>query len=383
MKFSQIKFGFIALLIAVTVLFTSVSAFATSDTEGESESQSETVIISETEPDTEDGGDASTEPPEESENREPSSTESGETKGDNTPETKPAAETETRRNNNGSGSGSGSGSGNSGSGGNSDRRNNNSSRGNSDSDEETEDDGKFTVYIELNNGEERLKFDLEEESTVPEPQEKPERKGFKFAGWFSDPEFETPWDFSKDIAKKGTVIYVKWEPDEGTVLHKITVSGLTGGTLEVNPPSAAKGETVNITVKPENGKRLKAGSILINGEASDYLSFVMPDGDVVLSAEFEDIPKKEEAKSNKKLIVVICVAAAALVAAAVSFFAIRRKNTADGDSGEWVDDSIKLQEGFKDGRVVKPDEDDGAIVISDDDGVVIMNDADDIIDRDD
>ena len=379
MKFSQIKFGFIALLIAVTVLFTSVSAFATSDTEGESESQSETVIISETEPDTEDGGDASTEPPEESENREPSSTESGETKGDNTPETKPAAETEKRRNNNGSGSGSG----NSGSGGNSDRRNNNSSRGNSDSDEETEDDGKFTVYIELNNGEERLKFDLEEESTVPEPQEKPERKGFKFAGWFSDPEFETPWDFSKDIAKKGTVIYVKWEPDEDTVLHKITVSGLTGGTLEVNPPSAAKGETVNITVKPENGKRLKAGSILINGEASDYLSFVMPDGDVVLSAEFEDIPKKEEAKSNKKLIVVICVAAAALVAAAVSFFAIRRKNTADGDSGEWVDDSIKLQEGFKDGRVVKPDEDDGAIVISDDDGVVIMNDADDIIDRDD
>lgn len=379
MKFSQIKFGFIALLIAVTVLFTSVSAFATSDTEGESESQSETVIISETKPDTEDGGDASTEPPEESENREPSSTESGETKGDNTPETKPAAETETRRNNNGSGSGSG----NSGNGGNSDRRNNNSSRGNSDSDEETEDDGKFTVYIELNNGEERLKFDLEEESTVPEPQEKPERKGFKFAGWFSDPEFETPWDFSKDIAKKGTVIYVKWEPDEDTVLHKITVSGLTGGTLEVNPPSAAKGETVNITVKPENGKRLKAGSILINGEASDYLSFVMPDGDVVLSAEFEDIPKKEEAKSNKKLIVIICVAAAALVAAAVSFFVIRRKNTADGDSGEWVDDSIKLQEGFKDGRVVKPDEDDGAIVISDDDGVVIMNDADDIIDRDD
>lgn len=379
MKFSQIKFGFIALLIAVTVLFTSVSAFATSDTEGESESQSETVIISETKPDTEDGGDASTEPPEESENREPSSTESGETKGDNTPETKPAAETETRRNNNGSGSGSG----NSGNGGNSDRRNNNSSRGNSDSDEETEDDGKFTVYIELNNGEERLKFDLEEESTVPQPQEKPERKGFKFAGWFSDPEFETPWDFSKDIAKKGTVIYVKWEPDEDTVLHKITVSGLTGGTLEVNPPSAAKGETVNITVKPENGKRLKAGSILINGEASDYLSFVMPDGDVVLSAEFEDIPKKEEAKNNKKLIVIICVAAAALVAAAVSFFVIRRKNAADGDSGEWVDDSIKLQEGFKDGRVVKPDEDDGAIVISDDDGVVIMNDADDIIDRDD
>ena len=379
MKFSQIKFGFIALLIAVTVLFTSVSAFATSDTEGESESQSETVIISETKPDTEDGGDASTEPPEESENREPSSTESGETKGDNTPETKPAAETETRRNNNGSGSGSG----NSGNGGNSDRRNNNSSRGNSDSDEETEDDGKFTVYIELNNGEERLKFDLEEESTVPQPQEKPERKGFKFAGWFSDPEFETPWDFSKNIAKKGTVIYVKWEPDEGTVLHKITVSGLTGGTLEVNPPSAAKGETVNITVKPENGKRLKAGSILINGEASDYLSFVMPDGDVVLSAEFEDIPKKEEAKNNKKLIVIICVAAAALVAAAVSFFVIRRKNASDGDSGEWVDDSIKLQEGFKDGRVVKPDEDDGAIVISDDDGVVIMNDADDIIDRDD
>lgn len=377
MKFSNIKFGFIALLIVITLLFTSFSAFATADLEDSSEPESETVIETESAPAQEETTENESESHSEGGTSEPDSRGSGEAESSR-PETKPNTTTETRRHSGGT-DGSGSG-GNAGR----DNRNNYDPGDSDDDDADSEDDGKFTVYIELNNGEERMKFDLDEEGVVPEPQKKPQRKGFKFAGWFSDPEFKTAWDFSKDVAKKGTVIYVKWVPDEGTVLYKITVSQLTGGTLEANPPSAAKGETVNITVKPENGKRLKAGSLLINGEASDFLSFVMPGGDVVLSAEFEDIPKKAEEKSNKKLVIIICVIAAAVVAAAVSFFAIRKKRADDGDGDAWVDDSIELQDGFKDGRVVKPEEDDGTIVIGDDDdGTVILSSVDDIIDPDD
>lgn len=214
----------------------------------------------------------------------------------------------------------------------------------------------FTVYIELNNGEERLRYDLESESTVPEPTTKPTRKGFKFVGWFADAEFKTAWNFAEDIAKEGTVIYVKWESDGSAVLHKITVAPTFGGTVEVNPSQAAKGERINITVVPEKGKRLKEGSILINGQKSDLLSFEMPGSDITVSAEFEDIPKNEEEESSSKLIIIIiALGAVAAVAVVVVVLAVSRRRAAEAldDDTEWLDESITVEDGFKNGKVVK------------------------------
>lgn len=229
---------------------------------------------------------------------------------------------------------------------------------NGDNGENGEEEKKgFTVYIELNNGEERKHYDLEKEGKVPEPTEKPVRKGFKFAGWFADPEFKTVWNFEKDIAKEGTVIYVKWEADKATVLHKVTVNPVVGGTIEVNPSVAAAGENINITVTPDKGKRLKEGSVFINGAQSDLLSFEMPSADVTVSAEFENIPKTEENKKDSGLVVIIIGAAViAAIAAAVIVTAIKRKNAAfdeDEDDDMWVDTSITVEDGFKDGKVVK------------------------------
>lgn len=229
---------------------------------------------------------------------------------------------------------------------------------NGDNGENGEEEEKgFTVYIELNNGEERKRYDLEKEGKVPEPTEKPVRKGFKFAGWFADPEFKTVWNFEKDIAKEGTVIYVKWEADKATVLHKITVTPAVGGTIEVNPSEAAAGENINITVTPDKGKRLKEGSVFINGAQSDLLSFEMISADVTVSAEFEDIPKTEENKRDSGLVMIIIgVAVIAAIAAAVIAVAIKRKNAAldeDEDDDMWVDNSITVEDGFKDGKVVK------------------------------
>lgn len=222
----------------------------------------------------------------------------------------------------------------------------------------------FTVYIELNNGEERLRYDLKKESVVPEPTAKPTRKGFKFAGWFADAEFKTAWNFKTDIAKKGTVIYVKWESDGSAVLHKITVTPTVGGTVEVNPTEAVKGERINITVVPDEGKRLKEGSILINGVKSELLSFEMLGSDITVSAEFEDIPQKSESKTDTKLIIILAAAVAAVaIAVAVVVGVSKKRNAETDDDGEWLDESITVEDGFKDGKVVKEIDEDEMFTI--------------------
>ncbi len=227
-----------------------------------------------------------------------------------------------------------------------------------------DEDETFTVYIELNNGEERLRYDLKEESVVPEPTAKPTRKGFKFAGWFADAEFKTAWNFKTDIAKKGTVIYVKWESDGSAVLHKITVAPTVGGTVEVNPKEAVKGERINITVVPDEGKRLKEGSILINGVKSELLSFEMLEGDMTVSAEFEDIPQKTEGKSDNKLVIILAAAVAAVAIAIAVVVAVSKRKSADPQEDEdWLDESITVEDGFKDGKVVKEIDEDEMFTI--------------------
>lgn len=227
-----------------------------------------------------------------------------------------------------------------------------------------DEDEIFTVYIELNNGEERLRYDLKEESVVPEPTAKPTRKGFKFAGWFADAEFKTAWNFKTDIAKKGTVIYVKWESDGSAVLHKITVAPTVGGTVEVNPKEAVKGERINITVVPDEGKRLKEGSILINGVKSELLSFEMLEGDMTVSAEFEDIPQKTEGKSDNKLVIILAAAVAAVAIAIAVVVAVSKRKSADPQEDEdWLDESITVEDGFKDGKVVKEIDEDEMFTI--------------------
>lgn len=228
-------------------------------------------------------------------------------------------------------------------------------------------EGAFFVYLERNNGERRLKFDLSEPGLVPEPNE-PVRPGYVFKGWFSDPEFKKAWDFSKHIAEKGTIIYAKWEPDANTIEYKIKVQNTKGGKIEVHPGSASVGEPVIITVIPEQGKRLLKGSITINGEHSDVLSFIMPREDVVVGASFEDIPE-EKTDNNKTIIIPIVIALAVLlvIGLVVVIIIIKYKTRPavieydengaiildnDDDDG-WVDDSIVIEDGFANGRIVR------------------------------
>lgn len=229
-------------------------------------------------------------------------------------------------------------------------------------------DGAFYVYLELNDGSKKQKTVMEKTGLLPEPSE-PTREGFVFDGWYSDAKFENEWNFFVDKASKEMTIYAKWVVDPNAVVYKISIEKTAGGKIKVTPETASEGEAVTITVTPDDGKRLTTGSLMINGKPSDVLSFVMPAGDVTISASFEDIPASEKNNEEKSssLLPILLIFTAIIVVAGIVIFVIRtkRKNTFDPDYDPdnpvvedvdediWIDDTIVIEDGFKEGKIVK------------------------------
>ncbi len=225
--------------------------------------------------------------------------------------------------------------------------------------------GSFFVYVEKNNGEPRLKRVMAKKGLVPEPNE-PVRDGYIFQGWYRDPEFKKQWNFFTDDADEGTIIYAKWSADPGSKQYKITVKDVVGGKVEVNPNTASLDEYVIINVTPDEGKRLVAGSVTINGRSTDVLSFLMPAKNVVIDARFEDIPAEEQVEDEKNLLPFI-IGGIVLVLAIVIIIVIsaRRRNDIseedidengtiidNDDDDDWFDDTITIEDGFKEGERV-------------------------------
>ena len=89
------------------------------------------------------------------------------------------------------------------------------------------------------------------------------------------------------------------EADE--VKHRVTVAAAPGGTITVSPTEASKGETVTVTVTPDSGKQMVAGSLKYSESktggsvvAISGNSFVMPDADVSVSCQFETAKEGSE-----------------------------------------------------------------------------------------
>lgn len=79
--------------------------------------------------------------------------------------------------------------------------------------------------------------------------------------------------------------------------YKIAVANISGGTVTATPNPAAAGEEVKLTVEPNDGKKLIAGSLsycLQSAGAKSVpidessLTFIMPAGDININAQFED-----------------------------------------------------------------------------------------------
>ncbi|MDR1692451.1 MAG: M6 family metalloprotease domain-containing protein [Oscillospiraceae bacterium] len=80
-----------------------------------------------------------------------------------------------------------------------------------------------------------------------------------------------------------------FEPQHTLASYSVTVAPLANGSVAVSAEEAAAGETVTVTVTPDEGYRLAEGSLKVNGIAIVGDSFVMPAKDVTITAEFEAI----------------------------------------------------------------------------------------------
>lgn len=98
----------------------------------------------------------------------------------------------------------------------------------------------------------------------------------------------------KITKKEYKIKIVKAEPaEEGA--YTIKYSGPKGGTIIPSKTKANAGETITLTIKPDSGKQMKAGTLtytiaVTNGETVSITgtSFVMPENNVTLSCMWED-----------------------------------------------------------------------------------------------
>ena len=118
----------------------------------------------------------------------------------------------------------------------------------------------------------------------------PTKDGYAFGGWYSDVDCTGNAVTTIASGSTGNVsLYAKW-----TKLYTVTVAETDNGTVTPDKPTATEGETVTLTVTPEEGYELetltvKKGEIEVPttaGENNTY-TFTMPAGDVTVTATFK------------------------------------------------------------------------------------------------
>lgn len=103
-------------------------------------------------------------------------------------------------------------------------------------------------------------------------------------------------------ATDGVALNGIWDTEESNALmdarkiieYTITVSPVTGGMISADKQKAQPGETVKLSVTPDDGYELKA--VLVNDGlvALDNNQFIMPDCNVIVTATFAEIPSIDD-----------------------------------------------------------------------------------------
>lgn len=87
-----------------------------------------------------------------------------------------------------------------------------------------------------------------------------------------------------------------------TKLYSITLTKYSNGIIstDVNNAYVKPGTLVNISIDVKDGMKLIEGSVKVNGEVINELSFIMPEKDVVITAAFmTDIPQDDSDEDNE------------------------------------------------------------------------------------
>lgn len=75
--------------------------------------------------------------------------------------------------------------------------------------------------------------------------------------------------------------------------YNVTIGALEGGKITASPTKARPGTTIALTITPDEGKQLKAGTLKYDDTVISGTTFIMPAKDVTITAEFEDKPEEE------------------------------------------------------------------------------------------
>ena len=79
-----------------------------------------------------------------------------------------------------------------------------------------------------------------------------------------------------------------------TYHHAVSIGSLTGGSITASPTTTTSGAAIILTITPNSGMQLKAGTLKYNDGTTDYAisgtSFSMPPANVTITAVFEAVP---------------------------------------------------------------------------------------------
>lgn len=73
-------------------------------------------------------------------------------------------------------------------------------------------------------------------------------------------------------------------------VYKVTIGTLVGGTITASPVKPHSGSLITLTITPDEGKQLKAGTLKYNDVNITGTTFIMPSKNVTITAEFENKP---------------------------------------------------------------------------------------------
>ena len=104
----------------------------------------------------------------------------------------------------------------------------------------------YTVSFESNSGSSIDALEVTEDGLVVRPQD-PTKEGYTFAGWYTDANFATPWDFETFTVTSDITLYAKWTVNSYDVTFN-TNGGSSAPVQKVN-----HGETVTLPTTTKEG----------------------------------------------------------------------------------------------------------------------------------
>ena len=185
------------------------------------------------------------------------------------------------------------------------------------------------------------------------------RTGYNFDGWFTQPDGGGDQYTGNTIylVKQNITLYAKWNIIAST--YGVSIGTFAGGSISADKTDAQAGETVTLTITPDDGYELNTVSAYKTGDQSTAVvlnvpnvttrTFVMPEYGVTITATFQktaDLSAVETAKSEIESATYSMAQTTANTETAVKDWIVSQVNTLIASTGITVSASDITLNGF-------------------------------------